>query len=787
VKKGVLPYFFAGSAYALLVSGLYFRIVRQTAVPGSPDSVVPMALGRALDALRTATGHYPLWQPWTFSGMPTVEAFSYLSGLYLPNELLGFLHVDGLHLQLLHLLFAGTGGFALMKQLRLNDTAAFFTGAAFMLNPFMTAMLAYGHGSQLMTAAYMPWVLCATLRFCDRGSLTDAGILALLLGLQLQRAHVQIAYYTWLLMFPLAVQQFWLSAAAGRPYSKKLLLFVAVMVLGVAISLQIYWPSLEYVAYSARSGGTANLSAYDYATMWSMHPVELLTFLLPGSFGFGNITYWGFMPFTDFPQYAGIVVLVSAAAGFLSCRNDPLARFFAVTALLALVLAFGRHFSPLYDLFYRFAPLFSRFRVPSMALVISVLNLSVLGGYGVQALMERKPRPVLLQRVLIGIAAAVILFLVFEGGIEGFLRSFFPEPSVAGSDAAFLVDRTRWALWKGSFFTLSALGAAAAGVLWLAGRGTISARIAGAVLTLLSAADLLWIDLQIVYPAQTSLRPSPLVERKVLERAFQEDGITRFLSGRKGLFRIYPAGSLFPENKFSMFGIESAGGYHPAKLKIYQDLLSGTDNLANLNVLRMLNVAYVLSPSPVGHPELVPAGNGVLQLASGPVPVTVYQVTGSMPRVWFAPAVTSVGGDDEAVAAVMQSRQTDEVFAAGASWEGRKTFAGGTLLALRHEPESVTMRVRADGNAFLVLSEVYYPLRWKLTVDGRNQETVRVNGIIRGVELSAGTHDIRFVYDRSRFENGRRVSLAALCLAAAMVAAGLLLRKRKAAAKHSQS
>ena len=76
-----------------------------------------MALDRALQALQAKSGHFPLWQPWTFSGMPTVEAFSYLSGLYLPNLLLGFLHLDAMYIQLLHLVFAGMGGFVLAMTL----------------------------------------------------------------------------------------------------------------------------------------------------------------------------------------------------------------------------------------------------------------------------------------------------------------------------------------------------------------------------------------------------------------------------------------------------------------------------------------------------------------------------------------------------------------------------------------------------------------------------------------------------------------------------------------------
>ena len=137
--------------------------------------------------------------------MPTVEAFSYLSGLYYPNVVFNFFHTDGMVLQLLHLVFAGLGVFLFLRQYGLATLAAPLGGAIFMLNPYMSAMLVHGHGSQLMTVAYMPWMLWATLRLMQRGGLADAGVLALVVGFQLQRSHVQIAWYSWMLVLLLAV------------------------------------------------------------------------------------------------------------------------------------------------------------------------------------------------------------------------------------------------------------------------------------------------------------------------------------------------------------------------------------------------------------------------------------------------------------------------------------------------------------------------------------------------------------------------------------------------------
>ena len=83
----------------------------------------------------------------------------------------------------------------LLRELLCSRTASFLGAIAYMITPFMITMAVYGHGSQLMTAAFIPWALWLSIRLWGKPSLTNAGFLALILGFQLQRAHAQIAYY----------------------------------------------------------------------------------------------------------------------------------------------------------------------------------------------------------------------------------------------------------------------------------------------------------------------------------------------------------------------------------------------------------------------------------------------------------------------------------------------------------------------------------------------------------------------------------------------------------------
>ena len=197
-------------------------------------------------------------------------------------------------------------------------------GTAFMITPFMITMIVFGHGSQMMTAAYLPWIMWMTIKVMTKPSFCGVGLLAVLMGFQLQRAHAQIAYYTWMLAG--AYVLFYLLWNIKNTKETKINWlslggFLAASLLGIGIALLIYLPSIEYTPFSVRGGGVEGGADYNYATSWSFSPKELLTFIIPSALGFGGQTYWGNMPFTDFPNYMGIVILVLAAIGFANRRD----------------------------------------------------------------------------------------------------------------------------------------------------------------------------------------------------------------------------------------------------------------------------------------------------------------------------------------------------------------------------------------------------------------------------------------------------------------------------------
>lgn len=110
--------------------------------------------------------------------MPTLHSFTYLSFHYLPNKLLGLLSpiLPPFSGYLLHLICGGMGCYVLLKRRGVSFSAALLGGVGFMMMPYFNTMLVHGHGSQMMSLAYLPWVDWALLRLYERTTLLSAGL-----------------------------------------------------------------------------------------------------------------------------------------------------------------------------------------------------------------------------------------------------------------------------------------------------------------------------------------------------------------------------------------------------------------------------------------------------------------------------------------------------------------------------------------------------------------------------------------------------------------------------------
>jgi len=165
------------------------------------DSLSPSAINQGINSSCQTNGEYPLWLPWIFSGLPSLHSLQNISDYYFINYIKNFIVYLGFSSfwnYIIHFILAGVGTFILLRQIGVDKYAASFGGLAFSLMPYLITMVVHGHGSQMMTVVWIPWVLWAINKIYIHSSIYHIGLLGLIVGLQMQRAHVQIAYYTWM-------------------------------------------------------------------------------------------------------------------------------------------------------------------------------------------------------------------------------------------------------------------------------------------------------------------------------------------------------------------------------------------------------------------------------------------------------------------------------------------------------------------------------------------------------------------------------------------------------------
>jgi len=771
------PTVMATALLVVVVAFLFNPVIFGGKTFGSPDSLSPKAVGMALNEVAEEIGEFPQWQPWVFSGMPSAEAFTHISKLYFPEHLFKLFFLPGMMIQMLHLIFAGIGCILLLRHLKCSPFAAALGAVGFMVTPYMTTMVVHGHGSQMMTAAYIPWIFWLTVRLWEKPNFWDTGWLAILIGFQLQRAHAQIAYYTWLLVgaysLMVLVNGFIRKQKKGELYSG-LGLFAVACVMGIGLSLLIYLPAMDYTPFSVRGGGASGGADYNYATGWSFHPKEILTLFIPSAFGFGGQPYWGFMPFTDYPNYMGIIILILAIIGLIS-KRELIHYFLIITSALALLISFGRHFSLVYDLFFNLFPYFNKFRVPHMILILLQFNVAILAAFGLDAVGDLKEKVIPKWGwVLAGCTSLVLIGMVLGGStLESFLRGSFTPPRVQDPRMGQAINNLRWDLWQSDVWMMLFWMGSLLGMTWLWIQRKVNKKIMLSLVVGLAIIDISIVNQKIIQPSRQSGRSSQLMATRAVDRYFQEDEIIQFFKLDQSDYRIYPVGHLFGESRFAAFQIESIGGYHPAKLRAYNDFLSQTGNGASIPVLQMMNAKYLISPEPLNHPDLIATKTGRLKSSRGELDAHVYRVKDALPRVWFVKELKAVPENEVFKQTTLQAFNPSQTALVNQDMT-QPSGEPAQITKMDRGIHHTTIHTESDGNQFLVLSEVFYPERWKATLDGNPIETIKVNGILRGVSVPAGQHKISFTYDQSTFSTGKTISFISFALALGLVVFGYI-------------
>ena len=753
--------------FFVLIIGLFDKMADGSHEFISGDSLSPKAVAQGMELAKAQNGEYPLWLPWMFSGLPSVHSFQYISRYYFPHQAFLWLKTLGMPwiwVFFIHYVFAGFGGFLLLKRLKLDQLSAFLGAVAFMITPYMITMLVFGHGSQMMTAAYIPWIFWGLLKLDENPTLLASGILSLLMGLQLLRGHVQIAYYTWLMLgIYLIFRGIQLIRAKDFTRLKFIGYTAFSMLVAGGLSMSIYYPVSQYTPFSIR-GADGGGAAFEYATQWSFSFPEMMTFLVPSFFGFGGGTYWGTMPHTDYPNYMGILILLFAVYGAFFNRNN-FKYVLLFTILISLLLSFGKHLF-LYQLFYDHFPYFNKFRVPVMFLVLtqfSVAGLSALGFHSLQQkLAESRFYKEFRYSVYIWVGISVILLIIGKG-----LLSWFAVP-----DHVKPMIRT-------DIFTLMVLTGLTLGILYITMKKWVKPPVASTIIALIAILDLIMVDRKIIDPAPDSGRSAPYQTSRYIRSYLREDDVIKFLEKDHSQFRILPLQYLMNENRWSAFHIESVMGYHPAKLAIYNDVITkvGFESAA---LLRMLNVKYLVHLQQISHPDFKEAFKGNYYIQGQYIPAYVYEYSGQLQRVFFARSIRMIE-DPNAQMAELKKPNFDPVTDAFVSSTVDETSftAGGRVDIATYTPDYIELNTVSQTDQFLIFSEIYYPKGWTASIDGDPIKVYETNAILRGISVPAGNHTVTMSFQPEDIRIGNLISHISFLLIAGVIVIGVWMQKRK--------
>ena len=757
-----------------------------------PDSQAPMNFA-AVGERAFREGEYPLWNPYLFCGMPSYASLSYTPYVYPPGFIATVLHrylrFPEMTWLLLHYLMAGVGMYLLARSLGARASVSILAGVTFMIMPNFVAIGAYGHGSQAASIAYMPFALLLSWHIL-RGyrRLMMAALLAIALGFQMLRGHVQIAYYTYLLVGLLfcfeSIHLF--RAGQARAVAKSFAFLAGAVILAVGIAAVLIIPVREYAAYSIRGGSSSGGLDYGYATGWSLHPKEMLTFIFPWAFGYGAPTYWGEMPFTNYPNYLGIVTVAFGIFAFRYVRDRR--KWFLLAAILfAVVLSFGKFLPILYGPMFKWFPYFNKFRVPVMALIVQQLAAVAIMAIGIEEFLRRRdekrlPRwlePGRMKWILAGAAIALFLAVIASGGIR---NGIVQNPVIASRISASNLDFASSAFAANLLKTMAIVLVVCVAAFLAVSRRVLPNTIVLA-LAAISVADLLMENGNILHPEKGWPGSQAIIaDRSARDEIAKPDAVTDFLKADTTLYRLFPVpaaqlgqwsyGSpLFSDNRFMSFGISSLGGYHAAKLKDYQDIMNTMFGAFNEGaypaaIVNMLNVKYFLALFPLfregsSFPLVLQSGNAY-----------VYENPAALPRVFCVDAFRVLSKKDALAALRAEGFDPSrEVILNEEPLIRPESSAGSSARITGYRLNSISIAAHVEKPCILVVSEIAYP-DWHAEVDGTETRILTADYCLRAVPLAPGDHEIRMHFSSRTLRVSLIISIACFAAAALSAAAG---------------
>ena len=800
-------------------------------------------------------GERTLWTNSMFSGMPATSISVIYEGDF--TQYLYDLFFTGAR-PASYLLISLVGGFLLMLAFGCNVYLAFLGAIAISFCSYNMQIIQVGHNSKMVAIAFMPWVLAAVVYAYRKCAFWGALLFAFALSFQIKANHPQITYYLAMIIVGYGIWQL-CKAIKENAFPKFLRTSAIVLVaglLGIATNTNHLWPTYEYAQHTMRGGtellpddssaaeqeaspGKKSRKGLDleYATQWSYGIEETMNLMIPnfnGGASAGELDrnsdtynalkkggyqgaeqiikqlplYWGPQPFTAGPMYMGAISIFLFVLGFFVLRGG-IRWWIGGVSLLALMLGWGYHLMPVSEFFFNWAPLYNKFRTVSMILVILQLLIPVLGVVAANEILFGEDYAGKKQRVqkglywALGLTAGIsALFAIVPSLAGSFISS--SDGQLPGEIAVALADDRASMLssdaWRSVFFIVAAFV-----VIVLAWRfKKLKPATAAIILAVLVLVDLWSVD-------KRYLNESHFVTRREFSNAFAKRPVDEIiLQDKDPHYRVLDLSVNTFNDAYVSYHHKTIGGYSPAKLQRYQDLIErnisteigalaaqmgniqtiedAQNALGYLPVLSMLNTKYIILGGSVPPVEnnyrlgnawfvngIVPAGNANEEIAALSA---------------IDPARQAVIAEEFILDNDALGAQVEAIVAGkGAQENAVADMSLNNFIELEsYDPNRLVYNYSSNKPQITLFSEVYYNPGWAATItpaaggEAQPLEIFRANWILRGAVIPAGDYKVEFTFNPPCFEKGEmysRISSGILILLLLGGFGAMFIRKRK--------
>ena len=811
----------------------------------------------------------PLWNPQIFTGLPFLAA-GQASTFYPLSILFTILSLEAAYgwFTALQIALAGINMYIFGRVLGLRPVPAFFSGSVFMFSGFMIVSVVF---TMFMAAVvWLPLLLAIIERIISKQEEKGAQSFrpipylvmgAAVIGVMILAGHPELIYYT---MMVAGVYAFVRLIIAGRriydfgfvnrqskvvnPLLKLSGWLLLMAVIGICIGAVQLLPLLELLPQNFREGSASLAQIRE----WAWPSRHILTFLLPDFFGNPShhfwfdlwngewvpamvngrgearpTIFWGIKNYVEGGNYVGIATWLLATVALIGSVAQRTNKhrlhtwFFAILALISLLFAFG---TPLYAILYYGLPGWSQLHSPFRWVFPFTLSMAVLGGIGLQSLLEivksdtedegSKPWRIawLLARLVRWLPALSVL--AGAGALAVVCVSYFvPDPFVNlaqrvvsesyHANETFANGRMFWG-YQALGLVRFGIVALLSGLLLLmllreqnketkrggGGKRNVLPVILSSCLLVLLLGDLYTTHGNFNPASDVALSPretqnAPPVVQFINER---EEAADPAAPWRFTTFNL-PGEKTFNANVGMYYGWHDIRGYDSTITKQYVDLMNHVapqenellyNRIAPLYsdatpdvygildnpVLDLLNVKYILTEHHIPNPSW--------QEVYRDEAIGAYQNVEHFPRTLIVPQARVMAVDEQPLLETnlretlfVEERPVDENALVAASPEIAEAHIS------RYTGNDVFVDLNMSDRGWLLLTDAYFP-GWKAYLrpfggDEGNEielQIYRANGAFRSVYVpEAGQWTVRFVYSPMSFKVGLYTSFMAAMLA----------------------